>query len=303
VKKMTSTSFNEILFRVLKAENKPLDIFMLVDKALKIKRIKKDRYLIGQEFYKLANKEDSPFLVEEYPSFKLRSFTKSPRLPKRGYISSAFKILSSSRKYIELREMVQRATHQGLLKTVSKVPEYWMYAQLRDHVNVFSQKGTLKVILKDWNIKEKRLRSQGKRLPWKESRYTTDIESLGGLTTNIHEANLESIIIENLNKIEEGLQLIQRQYSLPIGRIDILCKDRKGNYVVIELKKFGAKTYSIIDQISRYLGYIKTHVAKLNQRVRGIIIVAKADENLNYAVKGHPDIEVKIFNLSISPME
>ena len=60
----TSTNFNKILLQVLRAENKPLDIFKLVDKALKIKRIKKDRHRIGQEFYKLANKEDSPFLVD-----------------------------------------------------------------------------------------------------------------------------------------------------------------------------------------------------------------------------------------------
>lgn len=300
---MTSTSFNKILLQVLRAENKPLDIYKLVDKALKIKRIKKDRHLIGQELYKLTNKEGSPFLVEEYPSFKLRSFTKPHSLPKRGYVSAAFKILSSSRKYIELREIAQKAIHRGLLKTVSEIPEYWIYAQLRDQGKIFSQKGALKISLKERMIRKKQLRFQERRLLQKEPKYAADIESPGSLTTNIYEANLESIVIENLDRIEKGLQLIRRQFTIPIGRIDILCKDRKGHYVVIELKKFGAKNYSIIDQISRYLGYIKTHVAKLNQRVRGIIIVAKADENLTYAVKGHPDIEVKIFNLSISPME
>ena len=107
-------------------------------------------------------------------------------------------------------------------------------------------------------------------------------------------------MIERLEVIEEGLQLIKRQYSCPgVGRIDILCKDKKGNLVVVELKRFGVKHDSILDQILRYMGYVKEHLAKGSQKVRGIIVVGKVDEKLRYAVSAAPDITVKTFNLTI----
>lgn len=50
------------------------------------------------------------------------------------------------------------------------------------------------------------------------------------------ESELEQYVIKHLEKVESGLRLIKSQYVLPNGRIDILAKDSKGNYVVIELK-------------------------------------------------------------------
>jgi len=81
--------------------------------------------------------------------------------------------------------------------------------------------------------------------------------------------------------------------------MDLLCKDKNNNLVVIELKKYGAPTYSIIDQITRYMGFIKEKVADKNQDVRGIIIVGQKDEKLEYSVKAIPKLEVKTFRFII----
>lgn len=118
----------------------------------------------------------------------------------------------------------------------------------------------------------------------------------------MHEANLETIIVEHLDNIEEGLRLVQRQYVCPgVGRIDVLCEDRSGNLVVIELKKFGVRHDSIIDQVARYMGYVKNHVARRGQGVRGILVVAKADDRLRYAVSAFPGVEIRTFNLTLGP--
>ena len=118
----------------------------------------------------------------------------------------------------------------------------------------------------------------------------------------MHEANLETIFVEHLGLIEEGLKLVKRQYVCPgVGRIDVLCEDRHGNLVVIELKKFGVRHDSIIDQVTRYMGFIKARVAKGGQGVRGILVVASADERLRYAVVAIPGVEVRTFNLTIGP--
>lgn len=52
----------------------------------------------------------------------------------------------------------------------------------------------------------------------------------------ITESLLEEYMKHNLHLIERGLKLVATQYILPKGRIDILAKDSKGVYVVIELK-------------------------------------------------------------------
>ncbi len=116
----------------------------------------------------------------------------------------------------------------------------------------------------------------------------------------LSERNFENIIIERLEDIEKGLSLIKRQFSVdPVGRIDLLCEDKNKDLVVIELKKFGVANYSIIDQIARYMGWIKEHKAKQGQRVRGIIIVGKTDEKLEYAAKAIPNLQVKSYTFSI----
>lgn len=116
----------------------------------------------------------------------------------------------------------------------------------------------------------------------------------------LYEHNLENILAERLNDIEDGLALIKRQYQLTtVGRIDLFCKDKNGDLVVIEIKKYGAPNYSIIDQITRYIGYVKEKIAKSDQKVRGIIIVGQKDEKLEYSVKAIPNLEVKTFKFTI----
>lgn len=112
------------------------------------------------------------------------------------------------------------------------------------------------------------------------------------------EGNLEMFITDQIENIEEGLEVIKKQYHTGVGRIDILCLDKNRNFVVIELKK-GQTDDSVIGQISRYIGWIKEHEAKEGQKVRGIIIVGKTDKNLEYAVKAHSNLTVKMVNVSI----
>ena len=115
---------------------------------------------------------------------------------------------------------------------------------------------------------------------------------------NLLEANLEMFLAGRIEQIEEGMELVDRQLDTgEVGRLDLLCKDKNGNLVVIELKKMKAGS-SIIDQIQRYMGWVMDHKAEKGQKVRGIIIVGKKDTALEYAVKANPNIEIKVFNIS-----
>lgn len=118
--------------------------------------------------------------------------------------------------------------------------------------------------------------------------------------TNLLEANLENFLAERVDQIEDGLKLLERQLDTKeVGRLDLLCEDKEGNLVVVELKKMKAGP-SIIDQIQRYMGWIMEHKTKDGQKVRGIIIVGKKDTSLEYAVKANPLIDVKVFSISFS---
>ena len=132
----------------------------------------------------------------------------------------------------------------------------------------------------------------------------SDLATSAGINDNIHEAHLEALIAENLDSVEGGLRLVRRQYNAPpVGRIDLLCRDRRGSFVVIEIKKFRASAESIIDQVTRYMGWVQEHLAPPRVTVRGIIIVGVVDERLSYSVKAVPNLEMKCFSVSLKSPE
>ena len=113
---------------------------------------------------------------------------------------------------------------------------------------------------------------------------------------SLAERNLEDLIVHQLEAIEPGLHLIERQLSTPAGRLDLLCKDTNGNFVVVELKRTQG-TDQVLGQILRYMGWLKED--RRTENVRGIVIVAKKDQALSYALMAVPNVQVKEFKLLI----
>jgi hypothetical protein len=111
------------------------------------------------------------------------------------------------------------------------------------------------------------------------------------------ECNLEDFVVQQLETIEPGLRLVGRQLSTPAGRLDLLCADAAGNYVVVELKRMQGGD-QVVGQILRYMGWVREH--HKTENVRGIIIVGKKDTTLKYAVMAAPNVESKEFRLVIA---
>ena len=123
------------------------------------------------------------------------------------------------------------------------------------------------------------------------------------------EKYLEEFIETNFDKIGFGakLELYQdeentgRQYSTPIGNIDLLALDkRKKEFVVMELKK-GRSSDVAVGQILRYMGWVKEHLASNGYKdynVRGIIIVKEKDNKLEYALKIIPNVHLFLYIVS-----
>lgn len=75
-----------------------------------------------------------------------------------------------------------------------------------------------------------------------------------GLSKDGVEAHLQELLAALPDSIEEGLTLIRREYPTAIGPIDLLCRDRNGGTVAIEVKRRGE--IDGVEQLGRYLEFL-----------------------------------------------
>lgn len=119
------------------------------------------------------------------------------------------------------------------------------------------------------------------------------------------ERQLESFLEKNLNKLESGLKLYKddagnlgRQYPTDIGSIDLLCVNKNGDFVILELKK-GRGSDAAVGQIQRYMGWVKENLCKNNENVFGIIITNEFDNKLNYSVAANDKLRIRYYKIHL----
>jgi hypothetical protein len=121
--------------------------------------------------------------------------------------------------------------------------------------------------------------------------------------SKVDEEEIENSIVKNPEILEDGLRLIRNQYQTHVGRIDILCRDKNGNYVIIELKS-DKGSHKVVGQIQKYMAWVEENLAKKEgKKIRGIIVVKESDKSLESAIKGSKyEIEIKKFG-KVPPVE
>tara|TARA_B100000686_G_scaffold347255_1_gene435548 strand:- start:478 stop:1137 length:660 start_codon:yes stop_codon:yes gene_type:complete len=88
-----------------------------------------------------------------------------------------------------------------------------------------------------------------------------------GLVKDGVEAHLQELLALNPDKIEDGLKLVRREYFTEIGPVDLLCKDKDGLTVAVEIKRRGE--IDGVEQLTRYLDFLNRD--PIIQPVRGIL--------------------------------
>lgn len=96
---------------------------------------------------------------------------------------------------------------------------------------------------------------------------------------------LHPLVKDGLDDIEKGLEIydLERPFEYPmdpIGKVDIMARDKDGNPVAIEAKKHTADN-ATVGQIARYMGWLR--LKKNRKNVRGIIIAGEFSPKTRYA--------------------
>lgn len=78
-----------------------------------------------------------------------------------------------------------------------------------------------------------------------------DLGTDPGLEKDGVEKQLQELLAASPETMEPGLVLLRREHYTALGPVDILCKDTRGNTVVIEVKRRGE--IDGVEQLTRYL--------------------------------------------------
>ena len=72
-----------------------------------------------------------------------------------------------------------------------------------------------------------------------------------GLEKDGVEAHLQELLAADPSYIDEGLELVRREYPTDIGPVDLMCRDGQGTAVAVEVKRRGE--IDGVEQLTRYL--------------------------------------------------
>lgn len=120
----------------------------------------------------------------------------------------------------------------------------------------------------------------------------------------IEAKHLRSYLAKNLELIEEGIELYVDvfgndgvEYPTDFGPIDLLCVDRVGTYVIIEILSDGIADASS-GQLLKHRAWIKRHLA-FGKALRAYLVGSTIPENVRYSLADQEDVFLKEYDLSI----
>ncbi|MBA2384272.1 MAG: endonuclease NucS [Actinobacteria bacterium] len=93
------------------------------------------------------------------------------------------------------------------------------------------------------------------------------MDELAGLAKDGVEKHLQEALAATPGRLEAELRLVRREWMTDVGPVDLMCRDCEDGWVAVEIKRVG--TIEAVEQLTRYLGFIRVDPAK--DRCRGIL--------------------------------
>jgi endonuclease len=78
------------------------------------------------------------------------------------------------------------------------------------------------------------------------------------------ERDLQEELAAAPHALGEELVLVKREWPTEVGPVDLMCKDADGEWVAVEIKRVA--TIEAVEQLTRYLGFIRQDPAKASCR-------------------------------------
>ena len=93
------------------------------------------------------------------------------------------------------------------------------------------------------------------------------MDEVSGLSKDGVEKDLQEALAAAPGLLEAELRLVRREWMTDVGPVDLMCRDGDDGWVAVEIKRVG--TIEAVEQLTRYLGFIRVDPAK--ERCRGIL--------------------------------
>jgi endonuclease len=92
------------------------------------------------------------------------------------------------------------------------------------------------------------------------SDFEQPMDEASGLAKDGVERDLQEALAERPDWLEQELRLVRREWSTEVGPVDLMCRDCDDGWVAVEIKRLG--TIEAVEQLTRYLGFIRADPAK-----------------------------------------
>ena len=121
-------------------------------------------------------------------------------------------------------------------------------------------------------------------------------------------AAIRRLLLEDPERLEAKLAVladkkgnpIGMDYTTDVGDIDLLARDGGGSLVVVMVAKGDAGT-DMVAEILRRIGWVRKHLAKVKEGVRGVVVMKTAPEDLSYTAAAVADtVSFKTYKMSLS---
>ena len=99
------------------------------------------------------------------------------------------------------------------------------------------------------------------------SDVTHDMGESAALQKDGVERDLQELLAATPDALGEELTLVKREWPTDVGPVDLMCRADDGEWVAVEIKRIA--TIEAVEQLTRYLGFIRTDPAK--HTCRGIL--------------------------------
>ena len=115
----------------------------------------------------------------------------------------------------------------------------------------------------------------------------------GPAVFHLNPGQVRTLIAEQPGLIEKGLGIyadesgtpVGAHFPSPVGEIDLLARDPKGNFVIIMVPELSDAANIVADILQR-MGWVRKHIAGDKKEVRGVVVLEQLPEEVAYAAAG-----------------